>query len=212
MKSRDRALRRLAAESLKNFGSKGASALSAEINMGNTSHALLNVLSILDMMGGEEILGGLATMVRYPDPDFRHETVRILRRIPGEKSSALAVRFLQDEVESVRRLAAEFLGERKYVPALVDLVGLLNQTSTEELEVVCIALGRIGDPAAAEPVSRLLKEPKAALFSRGRSTRETVRIRAAWALAQMGAEGRRFLAPFAEDPNPLVREIAQEVR
>lgn len=70
LNSRDRALRSLAAEQLKHFGVAGSRALSSQLNMGNTTNALFNVISVLGTVGGEEILEALGTMVRYPDADF----------------------------------------------------------------------------------------------------------------------------------------------
>lgn len=205
--SRDRALRALAAERLHQFGVAGARALASQLNMGNTTNALLNVVSVLSTVGGEEILDGLGALVRYPDSDLRHAVVRILARLPGEKSSALALKFLEDEKESIRRLAADVLGDRKHTPAVKSLLKLLNQPSAEEAETVCLVLGRIGDPAAAESLGQVLKE-KQNLFSKDKNNRETVRIRAAWALAQLGPLGQTQLLSHREDGNPTVREIA----
>lgn len=207
LNTRDRALRSLAAERLHQCGVAGTRALASQLNMGNTTNALLNVLSALGKGGGDEILEGLGTLLRYPDPDLRHAVVRILARIPGDKSSELALKFLGDSKESIRRLAADILGDRKYNPAVSSLMGLLGQPSVEEAETVCLALGRIGDPIAAEPLSRILKD-KFNLFSKGKSGRETVRIRAAWALAQLGPAGQAQLRPYREDENPTVRDIA----
>jgi HEAT repeat protein len=205
--SRDRALRSLAAEQLKHFGVAGARALSSQLNMGNTTNALFNVISVLGTVGSEEILEALGTLVRYPDPDLRHGIVRILARLPGDKSSELALLFLRDEKESIRRLAADLLGDRKYAPAVMPLLGLLPRASVAEAETVSLVLGRIGDPVAAEPLGQLLKE-KRLLFSKDKGNRETVRIHAAWALAQLGATGRAHLLPYREDENPAVRDIA----
>ncbi|MBL0057810.1 MAG: HEAT repeat domain-containing protein [Elusimicrobia bacterium] len=205
--SRDRALRSLAAEQLGQYGVPGAKALASELNMGNTTYALLNVVSVLGTVGGEEILDGLGTLIHYPDPDLRHAIVRILARLPGDKSSELAVKFLGDKKESVRRLAADVLGDQRYKPAVMPLLRLLRQASVAEAETVCLVLGRLGDPSAAESLGRLLKE-KNYLFSKDKSARETVRIRAAWALAQLGAAGQAQLLPYIGDSNPSVRDIA----
>ena len=175
--------------------------------MGNTTYALLTVLSVFRSMGGEEVLEGLGRLVHYPDADLRHAVVRILARLPGDKSSALALKFLGDEKESIRRLGADILGDRKFKPAVPSLISLLSQSSVEEAEIVCLVLGRIGDPAAAEPLGQLLKE-KHHLFGKEKSGRETVRIRAAWALSQLGAVGKAQLHPYTDDDNLTVRDIA----
>jgi HEAT repeat protein len=205
--SRDRALRSLAAEHLGQCGPAGARELAKELNMGNTTNALFNVVSVLGVVGGEEILEGLGTLVHYPDPDLRHAVVRILARLPGAKPSDLAVQFLGDEKESIRRLAAVELGDRKYAPAVKVLLKLLGRPSVEEAETICLVLGRIGDPVAVDSLARILKE-KNLLFLKGKRGRETVRIRAAWALAQLGPAGQAQLLPYREDDNPTVREIA----
>jgi HEAT repeat protein len=205
--SRDRALRSLAAEQLKHYGVAGGRALAAQLHMGNTTNALFNVISVLATVGGEEILDALGTLVRYPDTDLRHGIVRILARLPGEKSSVLALAFLEDEKESIRRLAADVLGDRKYTPAVMTLLNLLPRASVAEAEMVSLVLGRIGDPVAAESLGQLLKE-KRLLFSKEKGHRETVRIHAAWALAQLGPSGRAQLLPYREDDNAAVRDIA----
>jgi HEAT repeat protein len=205
--TRDRALRSVAAETLKQYGPPGARALADQLNMRNSTFALFNIVSILGTLGGEEILEGLDRLVRYPDPDLRHAIVRILARLRGPKAADLALKFLKDEKESIRRLAADLLGDWKYEHAVHPLIGLLGAPSVEEAEIVCLALGQIGDPIAAEPLGRLLKE-KPRLFLKEKNSRETVRIRAAWALAQLGPAGQAQLLPHREDDNPTVRDIA----
>lgn len=205
--TRDRALRSVAAENIKHQGLAGARALADQLNMKNSTFTLFNIVSILGTLGGEEILDGLERLVRYPDPDLRHAIVRILARLRGPKAAELALRFLGDEKESIRRLAADLLGDWKYEHAVHPLIGLLGQPSVEEVEIVCLALGQIGDPIAAEPLGRLLKE-KPRLFMKEKNSRETVRIRAAWALAQLGPAGQAQLLPHREDDNPTVRDIA----
>jgi HEAT repeat protein len=124
--TRDRALRSVAAENIKHQGLAGARALADQLNMKNSTFTLFNIVSILGTLGGEEILEGLERLVRYPDPDLRHAIVRILARLRGPKAADLALRFLGDEKESIRRLAADLLGDWKYEHAVHPLIGLLG--------------------------------------------------------------------------------------
>jgi HEAT repeat protein len=203
-------LRHLAAERLSRFGMASVRALAAELNLGNSSGELLNILSVLEAFRSEEILTGLEGLRFYPDSDFRRLLVRLLSKIPGERSAKILTQFLQDTDPGVRRIAAEALGSRRYKPAGESLLSLLVEKEVELCEEVCIALGRLREERAVQPLADLLRR-HGGLLHRGAAVPETVRVRAAWALQQIGSiDARRALKEFADDEDLQVRAIARD--
>jgi hypothetical protein len=210
--SRDRRRRWVAAEGLKALGSGAVKSLAAELNLGLSTRELYNVISVLGEFMSEELVDPLRVLAQYPDADLRREVVRFLIRVPGEKAGALLSRFLSEEDKSVRRPAIVGLGERRWADAVPELLRLLELKTTEpqEEEEICIALGKIGDERAVEPLGRLINL-KGNFLRFGSGVAETVRLRAAWALARIGTfAAKEKLRPFLNDPNAPLQQLARE--
>jgi HEAT repeat protein len=207
-KSPDLRQRRLAAGVLKYYGDAAKSQLAAEFHLGAPTEVLLNVLSILDDFLTPELTARFETFLHYPDATIRRRIIQLLAKLP-ESSGELMVRFLDDEDETVQIDAIRAAGEARVRGAVGRLLELLKSGSTRRLEDTCLALGQLADPAAVEPLAEIV-EQKSGLFKKRSSTEETVRVRAAWALAQIkSSSAREALNRVAKDPNLQIQTIVQ---
>ncbi len=139
-------------------------------------------------------------LAAHPEPRVRALAVRVLARaVPVEAAPVLA-RVLADDDPDVQRAALEALR-----PTHEGLVAPVAELATEHPEWsirlrAVRALGRLGDPASAEPLVRVLASDPYAF----------VREAAAETLGALGVptalEGLRRASE--EDPEPRVREAA----
>ncbi len=111
--------------------------------------------------------GELDTLVALPERAWRAVqpvAIAMLSKVRGEGLAALAtvferrgdiasyLRALSARKEARRAWAAEVLGGVRCEPAVPGLIGLLRDRVPEVRLVAARALGRIGDPAAAQPL------------------------------------------------------------
>jgi len=106
-------------------------------------------------------------------------------------------------------IAIKSLGKIKPAGAVDVLVSLLESSKeVERLIACCRALGQIADPAAIEPLAKMLS-PGGILSLRKRRS-SAVRAAAAFALAQVpDARVSEALAPYTDDRDLRVRQIAR---
>jgi HEAT repeat protein len=106
-------------------------------------------------------------------------------------------------------VAIKSLGKLKPAGAADVLISLLeSSTELERLIASCRALGQIADPAAIEPLAKMLSPGGILSLRKKRSS--AVRAAAAFALAQIPDERvSEILAPYADDRDPRIRQIAK---
>jgi HEAT repeat protein len=199
-------VRRLYGEKLKNYPEAAELHLAAEFHIKNATPALMNLIGLLPDFLSPRILDALSPFAYFPDPAFRHEILRMITRIPGEKTDHVILKYLDDENEPIRLDAVRATGERRIKDAVAQLVMLLRNKKSDLVEEVCIALGKIEDERAVVPLSQLLKKE---MF--GAHVEEIVRVRAAWALTRIPVfAAKQMLSSLRQDENPMVRELASK--
>ncbi len=107
--------------------------------------------------------------------------------------------------------AIKSIGKIKPPTVVEDLLSILNSSKEEERLVACCrALGQIPDPASIESLAKILK-PKGIGFLRKKSS-PLLRATAAFSLGQIPhPRVAEVLAPFVDDSDPRVRQVAQAV-
>jgi HEAT repeat protein len=106
-------------------------------------------------------------------------------------------------------IAIKSIGKIKPPGAAEVLISLLESSKeVERLIACCRALGQIADPAAIEPLANILTPGSILALRKRRSS--AVRAAAAFALSQLpDARVSEALAPYADDRDPRVRQIAR---
>jgi len=128
----------------------------------------------------------------------------VVRRRAARESAktgdlARLVLLLQDPHPRVAEVAAEALGEAKYVPAVPALIECLDAKSYMLRAEAAFALRRIGDPRAVEPLIALLE----------RLTASWLRAAVATVLGEFGDKrALPALQRLTDDGNERVRNTA----
>ncbi len=106
-------------------------------------------------------------------------------------------------------VAIKSLGKLKPKGAVDVLVSVLESSKEpERLIACCRALGQIADPAAIEPLAKMVDLGRFLSLRKKRSS--LVRATAASALAQIpDPQVAQVLAPYVEDRDPRIRQVAQ---
>jgi HEAT repeat protein len=143
-----------------------------------------NVVAILGATRERSALPPLARTLRHSDPRVRRETIRAAAGIKDKLAEEMLIAALSDDDSQNVALAVRYLGTfgvDSAVPHLASLAldeGRGNTGPAVRVEAV-EALGRLGTPAAAEALRRVLKQRS---FLGGGRTRE-IRTAAQAALA-----------------------------
>src|SRR5438445_12239610 len=97
------------------------------------------------------------TALGDPSPVVRVAAAHAIVSLPADEAVNLLVPLLQDKLEFIRREAAYALGETRSRSAVTPLVDVLATDKEASVRAAAaIALGRIGDPAAASALARVL--------------------------------------------------------
>ena len=99
------------------------------------------------------------TALGDPSPVVRVAAAHAIVSLPADEAANLLVPLLQDKLEFIRREAAYALGETRSRSAVTPLVDVLATDKEASVRAAAaIALGRIGDPAAASALARVLSD------------------------------------------------------
>jgi len=113
-----------------------------------TGEAKLTYAKILGFLGQAEAVPTLLEALALAEWD-----AKILQGVAAEYAH------LPTPIDALV-LALGYTGDRRGVPAILKMLGQLDaQTTLSHHRAVALALERIGDPAAAEPLARLLERP-----------------------------------------------------
>ena len=97
------------------------------------------------------------TALGDPSPIVRVAAAHAIVSLPADEAANLLVPLLQDKLEFIRREGAYALGETRSRSAVTPLVDVLATDKEASVRAAAaIALGRIGDPAAASALARVL--------------------------------------------------------
>ena len=148
---------------------------------------VINAISILAKIGGEEVVNVLGALLNHSSDSIRMEAVKGLGKIGGEKTVEFLVNSLKDDFITVRNLAADYLvnigsgsvellaavlededvklrqnaavtlGRIGDQRAVVPLIDILSSKSDQDRQAAASALGGLGNPIAIQPLIEVLR-------------------------------------------------------
>ncbi len=139
-------------------------ALIAELDRGRISQSI--ILNALAEIGDTRALLPVLGLLENQDPKVRLEAMQTLGPMLSEQSEAADViaDHLDDSDPAIQKLAARYLGQTRSQAAVPRLTALVEDSKRPALRATAlVALGRIGDPAAAKVALRILKAGPPAL-------------------------------------------------
>ena len=152
---------------------------------------LRNLAMILGEVGDPSMVEHLSSVYDHRDARVRREALASTIRLGGRQATPLLVRALEEEDPEVYLIAIHglgFHGDPACLPRLRTLLRAPNfrGQSTNLIQVVAIALGRLGDKESRPLLKRLSRRP---WFYR--EHRESARDAAAWALEALAGKPTR---------------------
>ncbi len=118
-------------------------------------------VSLLGETGNREAVRGLTMTAYHADNRIRFETISALARIGGKEATEVLTDLLHDSSRAIRRQSVLWLGITRNERAVQPLVNLLfkrdlaGKSFTLKKEVL-LAIGRIGDRRALEPLFQVV--------------------------------------------------------
>ena len=203
-------LRQIASRLLGRLGQEGATLLKRELVLEGIAEQRVRILEAIG-----EITRDLKTELGYAleeeSPKVRRAAFHLLESFHDEHLISRLFDYVKHPDSTVAVAAVRSLGRIKPAGAVDMLVSLIDSAwEKERVMAACQALGKIADPAAIEPLARLIA-PRG-LFSRHRSKSPLVRAASASALAQIShPKVAKVLARHLEDRDSRVRQIAREI-
>ena len=203
-------LRQIASRLLGRLGQEAATVLKRELVLEGIAEQRVRILEAIG-----EITRDLKTELGYAleeeSPKVRQAAFHLLESFHDERLISRLFDYVKHPDSTVAVAAVRSLGRIKPAGAVDMLVSLIDSAwEKERVMAACQALGKIADPAAIEPLARLIA-PRG-LFSRHRSKSPFVRAASASALAQIShPKVAKVLARHLEDRDSRVRQIAREI-
>nr|MBI3612254.1 diguanylate cyclase [Nitrospirota bacterium] len=204
----DLRVRQLAASLLAPLGAKAAKAYKKELVLEIAPEERVRMLEV-----GETVTRALRTELAFAlgdaDPDVREAAYGLAARLNDARIAPLLVTYAAHKNPVMAAGAIKCLGRLK-PPGLVNLlVGIMKSAKAPAIHVACCqALGQAADPAAIEPLLRILA-PKGFLRLRKRWPAD-VRAAAAYALAQIpDPRVANVLGLLTKDADPRLRQLAR---
>ncbi|UCG14200.1 MAG: diguanylate cyclase [Deltaproteobacteria bacterium] len=204
----DLRLRQVASRLLAGLGPEAAKLLKRELVLEGLAEERVRILEVIDSVTSD-LKTELAYALADQAPQVRRAAFRLAERMDDEQISSLLLDYAKHENSSMAVVAIKSLGKLKPEGATGVLVSLLESAKDTERVIACSrALGQIGDPAAIEPLAKIMSPGSFLSFRKKRSS--LVRATAAFALAQIRhPQVVEVFAPYVEDRDPRVRQVAQ---
>ncbi len=207
-KEEDLRVRQIAANLLGEMGPEAGELLKRELVLEIGQTERLRILEVIDTVT-RDLKTEITFALESENSQVREGAFQLAERLNNNQVVELLSDYARGQHTELAVDAIKSLGKLKSQAALEVLIPLLNATKDTKLMMACCqALGQIGEPACVEPLLNILKG-KRSFFRRKRRSSQ-VRATAAFALAQIPHPRiPEILAPFMEDRDPRVREIAQ---
>ena len=201
-------VRQIASYLLKSLGPEAARLLKRELVLEGFPKERVRILEVIDGVT-QDLKTELAYALADENPKVRRAAFRLTERLNDARVTSLLFDYANHEDPKMAVIAIKSLGKIKPAGAVDVLVSLLESSKeVERLIACCRALGQIADPAAIEPLAKMLS-PGGILSLRKRRS-SAVRAAAAFALAQVpDARVSEALAPYTDDRDLRVRQIAR---
>jgi HEAT repeat protein len=160
LKTAEGELSAVAAEALANLGNQAIDPLTELLS---TEQFRLLAVRSLSRIRHSHTIAPLLSVTNDPQPEIRAAAVEALSSFHDSRIFPVLVHALQDPAAAVRREAVLALGLRANLQSEIDPVDLLVPCLTDLNLQVCqqaaIALGRLGNPAAIQALTRMLHSP-----------------------------------------------------
>ena len=208
-KEDDLKLRQIAAHLLGNLGPAATKILRREVILEGVAEERVRILDVIDNIT-RNLKIELAYALGDENPEVRRAAFRLAERLNNEDLTSLLLDYANQEDQSMSVFAIKSLGKLKSTGGVDALIFLMRSTQdTERLIACCRVLGQIADPAAIEPLAKIMAPGGFLSFRKKRNTR--VRATAAFALAQIDhPKVAEVLALYVQDRDPRVRQIARD--
>ncbi|MGD8438512.1 MAG: HEAT repeat domain-containing protein, partial [Syntrophobacterales bacterium] len=203
-------IRQIASYLLKEFGQKASKLLKRELVLEGFPQERVRILEVIDVVT-QDLKTELAYALGDDSRKVRRAAFHLTERLNDPQLTSLLLDYADHEDPKMAVVAIKSLGKLKPAGAVDVLVSLLESSrETERLIACCRALGQIADPAAIEPLTRMLA-PGGFLSLRKKQS-SAVRAAAGFALAQI-SDPRvvETLAPYVDDPDPRIRQVARSL-
>jgi diguanylate cyclase (GGDEF)-like protein len=204
----DLRVRQLAANLLAQLGARAARAYKKELVLEITPDERVRMLEV-----GDTVTRALRTELAFAlgdaDPGVREAAYGLAARLNDARIAPLLVDYAAHKDPVMAAGAIKCLGRLK-PPGLVNLLaGIMKSAKDQAIQVACCqALGQVADPAAVEPLTRILT-PKGFLRF-GKRWPTDVRAAAAYALAQISdPRATKTLASLANETDPRLKQLAR---
>jgi diguanylate cyclase (GGDEF)-like protein len=201
-------LRQIASYLLKSLGPEAARLLKRELVLEGFPKERVRILEVIDGVT-QDLKTELAYALGDDNPKVRRAAFRLTERLNDARVTSLLFDYANHQDPKMAVIAIKSLGKVKPEGAVDVLLSLLESSKeVERLIACCRALGQIADPAAIEPLAKMLSPGSILSLRKRRSS--AIRAAAAFALAQIPhSRVSEVLAPYADDRDPRVRQIAR---
>ncbi|TAJ07876.1 MAG: diguanylate cyclase [Nitrospirae bacterium] len=204
----DLRVRQLAANLLAPLGARAAKAYKKELVLEITPEERVRMLEV-----GETVTRALRTELAFAlgdaNPGVREAAYGLAVRLNDARLTPLLVDYAAHKDPVMAAGAIKCLGKLKPPKFTNLLLGIMKSAKDPALQVACCqTLGQVADPAAFEPLARIVA-PKGFLRLHKRWSAD-VRAAAAHALAQIpDPRVAKVLARLAKDADPRLRQLAR---
>jgi len=203
-------LRQIASYLLKSLGPEAAKLLKRELVLEGFPKERVRILEVIDGVT-QDLKTELAYTLGDDNPKVRRAAFHLAERLNDAQATSLLFDYANHEDPKMAIIAIKSLGKIKPAGTVDFLLSLLESSKeVERLIACCRALGQIADTAAIEPLAKILSPGSILSLRKRRSS--AIRAAAAFALAQIPhTRVSEVLAPYADDRDPRVRQIARSV-
>ena len=202
--------RQIAASQIEKIGPHAVEKLKQELVHENSGKRKARIIDVIDT-AAMDLKTELTFLLADTNTSVRKAGFALAERLNAPYVVDILSSLLDDERPEIGTEAIVCLGKIAAPGATGIIVKQVDVNKTPEfIEACCQALGRLGDPEAIVPLSKILSFKKT-LFSK-KEYASSVRAAAAFALASIPHKlAQGALAAYADDPEPRVREAAQKV-
>lgn len=203
-------VRQIASYLLQVLGPEAAKLLKRQLVLEGFPKERVRILEVIDSVT-QDLKTELAYALGDDNPKVRRAAFRLTERLNDARVTSLLFDYANHEDPKMAVIAIKSLGKLKPAGAVDVLVSLLESSKEiERLIACCRALGQIADPAAVEPLAKMISP--AGFLSLRKKKSSAVRAAAAFSLAQIpDPRVAEVLAPYADDRDPRVRQVARSL-
>lgn len=210
----DARTRQVVAQVILGLGPAAVQKVLALLSPGTPTEIARRIIETLPEFGDGEIVSRVEGFLPYANLSLKRDILRYLSRMDSPRAESALGTLMGDTEPAIRQEAVRLAGEKKLMGTAPRLLELAEDLDPKTQEEACIALGRLASRDGLPVLSRLLKPKSRGLFGLGAArpgAPESVRMRAAWAIGQIGGpESKPLLEEAARDSSPVVQSAARD--